>query len=82
MIGFVAQRLMEINVGNRCGAAHGERSNGRTRAGGDQQPLRVSTFQMQYWSGSAWADVPGGARNNLVAEDQLRAAGHEQGGAT
>jgi hypothetical protein len=26
MVGFVAQRLMEIDVENRCGASHGERS--------------------------------------------------------
>ena len=26
MIGFVAQRLMELEVESRCGAAHGERS--------------------------------------------------------
>jgi len=25
MVGFVAQRLMELDVENRCGAAHGER---------------------------------------------------------
>ena len=29
MIGFVAQRLMELDVDNRCGAGHGERSEAR-----------------------------------------------------
>ena len=29
MIGFVAQRLMELDVDNRCGAAHGQRSTDR-----------------------------------------------------
>ena len=29
MIGFVAQRLMELDVDNRCGASHGERSEVR-----------------------------------------------------
>jgi putative transposase len=32
MIGFVAQRLMELDVDKRCGAAHGERSDGRTNS--------------------------------------------------
>ena len=32
MIGFVAQRLMELDVANRCGAAHGERSEERTNS--------------------------------------------------
>lgn len=32
MIGFVAQRLMELDVGNRCGAARSERSNDRTNS--------------------------------------------------
>lgn len=32
MIGFVTQRLMELDVDNRCGAAHGERSEARTNA--------------------------------------------------
>ena len=32
MIGFVAQRLMELEVANRCGAAHGERSEERTNS--------------------------------------------------
>lgn len=29
MIGFVAQRLMELDVDNRCGASHGERTDAR-----------------------------------------------------
>src|SRR5512139_2067264 len=32
MIGFVAQRLMELDVDNRCGAGHGERSEVRTNS--------------------------------------------------
>ena len=32
MIGFVAQRLMDMDVENRCGAAHGERSDARTNS--------------------------------------------------
>ncbi len=32
MIGFVAQRLMELDVDNRCGASHGERSETRTNS--------------------------------------------------
>jgi putative transposase len=32
MIGFVAQRLMELDVDNRCGAGHGERSEARTNS--------------------------------------------------
>ncbi len=32
MIGFVAQRLMELDVDNRCGASHGERSDARTNS--------------------------------------------------
>ena len=32
MIGFVAQRLMDLDVANRCGAAHGERSEERTNS--------------------------------------------------
>ena len=32
MIGFVAQRLMELDVDNRCGAGHGERSEARTHS--------------------------------------------------
>jgi transposase-like protein len=32
MIGFVAQRLMGLDVVNRCGAAHGERSEERTNS--------------------------------------------------
>ena len=32
MIGFVAQRLMELEVDTRCGAGHGERSEGRTNS--------------------------------------------------
>ena len=32
MIGFVAQRLMEADVDNRCGAGHGERSEARTNS--------------------------------------------------
>ena len=32
MIGFVAQRLMDLDVANRCGAAHGERSDERTNS--------------------------------------------------
>jgi transposase-like protein len=32
MVGFVAQRLMEFDVDNRCGAGHGERSEGRTNS--------------------------------------------------
>ena len=32
MIGFVAQRLMELDVDNRCGASHGERSEARTNS--------------------------------------------------
>ena len=29
MVAFVAQRLMELDVDNRCGAGHGERSEQR-----------------------------------------------------
>lgn len=32
MIGFVAQRLMELDVDNRCGASHGERTEARTNS--------------------------------------------------
>ena len=32
MIGFVAQRLMELDVNNRCGAGHGERTDTRTNS--------------------------------------------------
>jgi len=32
MIGFVAQRLMELEVDTRCGAGHGERSEARTNS--------------------------------------------------
>ena len=32
MIGFVAQRLMELDVDNRCGAGHGERNEARTNS--------------------------------------------------
>lgn len=32
MIGFAAQRLMELDVDNRCGASHGERSEARTNS--------------------------------------------------
>ena len=32
MIGFVAQRLMELDVDNRCGAGHGERTDARTNS--------------------------------------------------
>lgn len=32
MIGFVAQRLMELDVDNRCGASHGERSETRSNS--------------------------------------------------
>ena len=32
MIGFVAQRLMELDVNNRCGASHGERAESRTNS--------------------------------------------------
>ena len=32
MIGFVAQRLMELDVDNRCGARHGERTEARTHS--------------------------------------------------
>jgi putative transposase len=32
MIGFVAQRLMELDIDNRCGASHGERSEARTNS--------------------------------------------------
>ncbi len=32
MVGFVAQRLMEIDVENRCGASHGGRSEERTNS--------------------------------------------------
>ena len=32
MIGFVAQRLMDMDVENRCGAARGERSDARTHS--------------------------------------------------
>ena len=32
MIGFVAQRLMELDVDNRCGASHGERAESRTNS--------------------------------------------------
>ena len=30
MLGFVAQRMMELDVEGRCGAGHGERSEART----------------------------------------------------
>jgi putative transposase len=33
MVGFVAQRLMEIDVENRCRASHGGRNEDRTRRG-------------------------------------------------
>ena len=32
MIGFVAQRLMELDIDNRCGASHGERTDARTNS--------------------------------------------------
>ncbi len=32
MIGFVAQRLMDMDVENRCGPARGERSDARTNS--------------------------------------------------
>jgi len=32
MLGFVAQRMMELDVEGRCGAAHGERSEARTNS--------------------------------------------------
>ncbi len=32
MIGFVTQRLMELDVDNRCGASHGERTEARTNS--------------------------------------------------
>lgn len=32
MIGFVAWRLMELDVDNRCGAGHGERAETRTNS--------------------------------------------------
>jgi putative transposase len=32
IIGFVAQRLMELDVDNRCGAGHGERTDARTNS--------------------------------------------------
>ena len=32
MIGFVAQRLMDLDVDNRCGASHGERTDARTNS--------------------------------------------------
>jgi putative transposase len=32
MIGFVAQRLMELDVDKRCGASHNERSEARTNS--------------------------------------------------
>ena len=32
MIGFVAQRLMELDVDNRCGAGHSERTDARTNS--------------------------------------------------
>lgn len=32
MVGFVAQRLMELDVENRCGASHGERTEARTNS--------------------------------------------------
>jgi putative transposase len=32
MLGFVAQRLMELDVDNRCGAGHGERNEARTNS--------------------------------------------------
>ncbi len=32
MVGFVAQRLMELDVENRCGASHGERSEERSNS--------------------------------------------------
>ena len=32
MIGFVAQRLMELDIDNRCGASHGERAESRTNS--------------------------------------------------
>mgnify|MGYP000849042816 CR=1 FL=1 len=31
-VGFVAQRLMELDVENRCGVAHGERLDARTNS--------------------------------------------------
>ncbi|MCB1955114.1 MAG: hypothetical protein KDG55_05525 [Rhodocyclaceae bacterium] len=31
MLGFVAQRMMELDVEGRCGAGHGERSEARTK---------------------------------------------------
>ena len=32
MLGFVAQRMMELDVEGRCGAGHGERSEARTNS--------------------------------------------------
>ena len=32
MVGFVAQRLMELDVENHCGASHGERTEARTNS--------------------------------------------------
>ena len=34
MIAFMAQRLMEADVGGLCGAAHGERSDERNNVSG------------------------------------------------
>ena len=73
MIGFAAERLMELEVGALTGAAHGEKSplrlaqrNGyrdrdwETRAGTVELPipkLRKGTYSPAFWSESVRASV-------------------------
>ena len=74
MVGFAAQRLMELEVESLTGAAHGERSadsinhrNGyrdriwETRAGAVElriPKLRKSSYFRGFWSRGAWPRKP------------------------
>ena len=53
MIGFVAQRLMDMDVDNRCGAAHGERSDARTnsRNGYRERDVFTAGYGRQFLNG-------------------------------
>ena len=66
MIGFVAQRLMELDVDNRCGAGHSERTDARTnsRNGFRDRPwdTRAGTVALRIpklRSGSYFSALPG-----------------------